>query len=84
MGALRAWTEPGDDVTRLYENSYTASDLMRPSLDFPNHPTRGNGGSVGGRGLYHHSSSSGLWQGCAAALLRNRLGITLLPSDYMP
>jgi hypothetical protein len=84
VGAVRAWAVDGKHCPALYREAYQGVELKAPSLDFPNHPTRGNGGSFGGKGLYHHSSSSGLWQGCAAALLRNRLGVTLSPSDYMP
>jgi hypothetical protein len=84
VGAVRAWAVGGKHCPALYRDSYHGFDLKAPCLDFPNHPTRGNGGSFGGRGLYHHSSASGLWQGCVAALLRNRLGINLSPSDYMP
>lgn len=79
---MRAWRSGVAPCPDLYMPGYDGIALKATSLDFPNHPTRGNGGAVGGRGLYHHSSSSYLWQGCAAELLRTRVGISLSLSDY--
>jgi hypothetical protein len=58
--------------------------LRERGLNFPDHPSTGKGGANDGRGLWHRNPEGGLWQGCAAALLRNRLGIALTSADYMP
>lgn len=84
VGPVRAWTVNDRSCPPLYRSAYAASQLQGQSLDFPNHPRFGNGGSFGGKGLYHHQPAKGLWQGCAAALLRNTVGVDLRPADYMP
>jgi len=84
IGALRAWDPEGKVCPPLYRTGlYTAESLQAPSLEFPPHPIYG-GSPTGDRGLWHQNPERGLWQGRAAALLRQKTGILLTPADYMP
>jgi hypothetical protein len=84
VGAVRAWAVGDKDCPRLYGKHYVGGALRERGLNFPDHPSTGKGGAHDGRGLWHRNPEGGLWQGCAAALLRNRLGIALTSADYMP
>lgn len=83
VGPVRAWEIGDTRCPKLYRLRYQARDLRAPCLDFPDHPVLGTGGSFDGRGLWHRAPQTGLWQGCAAAFLRNHIGLRLTPEDYM-
>jgi hypothetical protein len=84
VGAVRAWAIEDKLCPKLYGRNYNGAALRERGLNFPDHPTTGKGGSHDGAGLWHRKPERGLWQGCAAALLRNRLNVTLTTADYMP
>jgi hypothetical protein len=85
VGRLRAWRVDDRQCPKLYRREpYHVEELQAECLDFPNHPMRGKGGSFGAKGLRHASAESGLWQACAAELIRNHTNIRLSPQDYMP
>ncbi len=84
VGAVRAWAVGDKDCPTLYRKQYVGGALRERGLSFPDHPSNGKGGSHDGSGLWHRKPERGLWQGCVAALLRNRLGVVLSPADYMP
>jgi hypothetical protein len=92
VGPVRAWAVGETNCPRLYRGTYRRDrrrgddidGLREHGLNFPDHPATGNGGSHDGKGLWHRQPEKGLWQGCAAALLRNRLRVSLTPADYMP
>lgn len=83
IGPVRAWNVGSKDTPQLYHPHYTDLQLKAASLNFPQHPVRQSGGSNGGEGLYHRHGDLGLWQGCAAALLLEKLQIRLTQKDYM-
>lgn len=83
VGPVRAWDVAGRDSPQLYKARYTGAQLKAPSLRFPDHPLRQKGGSYDSYGLWHRSGDVGLWQGCAAALLFDRLQLRLTPKDYL-
>ena len=83
VGPVRAWDVAGRDSPQLYKTHYTGAQLKAPSLRFPDHPLRQKGGSYDSYGLWHRSGDVGLWQGCAAALLLDRLQLRLTPKDYL-
>lgn len=84
VGPVRAWRVGDPTCPSLYDRDYIAADMRAKSLDFPNNPITGTGGSRDGKGLYHHGPARGLWQGRAAAFLEQRIGLRLAYSDYMP
>lgn len=83
VGPVRAWNVDDRWCPSLYRERYTEGELREASLDFPDHPDRGVGGSSNGKGLWHRNSEQGLWQDCAAALLRAKLNLRLNRSDYL-
>ena len=82
VGPIRAWEIDDRRCPQLYRDRYEGSDLRARGLDFPDHPIYGNGGAVDGKGLWHRNPQRGLWQGCAAAFLLDRLQLRLMPDDY--
>jgi hypothetical protein len=85
VGPVRAWKADDPRCPKLYQRTkpYNTGDLRARCLDFPDHPIEGKGGAFDGKGLWHRSPQTGLWQGCAAAFLQNHTGLRLTPSDYM-
>lgn len=83
VGPVRAWQVDDPRCPALYRARYDARDLRARCLDFPDHPILGRGGAFDGKGLWHRSPQTGLWQGCAAAFLQNHTPLRLAPQDYM-
>jgi hypothetical protein len=83
VGPVRAWDKNDRRCPRLYEAAYSAAELRTPCLDFPNILLRDHAGGGGGKGLWHRGGEVGLWQGRAAALLLDKLGLILTQQDYM-
>lgn len=83
VGPVRAWDISDARCPGLYRARYEARDLRAMCLDFPDHPILGRGGAFDGKGLWHRSAQTGLWQGCAAAFLQRHTELRLTPKDYM-
>lgn len=83
VGPVRAWEIGDARCPALYRAHYEAQDLRARCLDFPDHPILGKGGAFDGKGLWHRSPQTGLWQGCAAAFLQSHTELRLTPKDYM-
>lgn len=82
VGPIRAWEIDDRRCPQLYRDRYEGRDLRARGLDFPDHPIFGKGGAFDGKGLWHRNPQGGLWQGCAAAFLLDRLQLRLTPDDY--
>jgi len=83
VGPVRAWPVDDRRCPPLYRSRYAPTQLRARSMDFPHHPRLRRGGAFDGRGLWHRSPQTGLWQGCAAAFLANHVGLYLTEQDYM-
>jgi hypothetical protein len=83
VGPVRAWQVGDRRCPALYRAQYDPQELRARCLDFPDHPILGRGGAFDGKGLWHRSPQTGLWQGCAAAFLENHTELRLTPKDYM-
>jgi hypothetical protein len=83
VGPVRAWEIGDARCPALYRVHYGARDLRARCLDFPDHPILSKGGAFDGKGLWHRSPQTGLWQGCAAAFLQSHTELRLTPKDYM-
>jgi hypothetical protein len=68
-GKCHVWLSSNHDAPTLYQSRYGRWDLVNNS---------DNGGTV------HSSSVRGNWQGIVARYIRDKTGITLTESDYMP
>lgn len=85
VGKLRAWPVEWPNAPRLGEMTYNRDELTNKSLPFPPNPTYGSRGSTSGsEGLRHFNGESNYWQGSAAALLRQRIGLQLTHHDWKP
>ena len=80
LGPVRAWEMSDSRCPPMKPQEYTKSSLQATCLDFPY--INGKGGSNDGKGLWHRQPENGLWQSCAAELLRRRLGVSLTWADY--
>jgi hypothetical protein len=82
MGKLRA--RSAQHGPRLGNASYTRRDLVKPCLQFPPDPLRGGRLDGDTSGLIHISSSTGVWQRRAAALLARHASVVLAPPEWRP
>lgn len=82
VGPLRAWTDDDRRAPRLYERKYEAHALKLDCLAFPAYSNAKAGSGSITRGLWHRGPAEGHWQGRAAALLKQRVGLNLTPQDY--
>jgi hypothetical protein len=83
VGPVRAWLVGDRKCPPLYRSRYAAADLRAQGMDFPDHPRLGRGGAFDGKGLWHRSPQTGLWQGCAAQFLATHVDLHLTEQDYM-
>jgi len=72
-GLIRLWDPDVAEVPKISETTFTASQIRAPLLRFGSQP--------GVREFYHINGLGG-WQSQIAAILANRAGIYLLPSQY--
>jgi EH_Signature domain len=78
-GKLRAWNVNARQAPKLFRQEYLREEVTADCLSFP--PPRGREGDLeetGTDGVTHTK----VWQGRVAALLRQREGIVLQPSDW--
>jgi hypothetical protein len=74
QGKCRAWKDGNKNAPKLYELSYTRSDLVRKSIHIVEHHQQD--------GISHQSSDTYWWQNQLSTFIYNETGVRIQERDY--